>query len=120
MERELTREGREVRGWYLVARGRAEELEKAIRRRRETVADLLARAIVPDQMAQTEAAARYRDEKLRDIVARFDKYPDVADLVAQARAGLPAESATAPEKSKAEGDAGRPAASQASGTVPKG
>ncbi len=88
MERQLTREGREDRGWYLVAKARAEEVEKAIRRRRETVTDLLAKATLPDQIAQGEVATRFRDEKLRDIVARFEKYPDVADLVAQARAAV--------------------------------
>ena len=98
MEKQLTKEGRADRGWYLVAKGRAEEMEKLIQRRRVTVADLLAKATLPDQIAQTEAAARYRDEKLRDIIDRFEKYPDVADLVAQAKASLPVD----------EPDAGRP------------
>ena len=88
MENQLAREGREDRGWYLVAKARAEDVEKAMKRRHETVADLLAKAIMPDQLARTEAALRYRDEKLRDIVDRFEKYPDVADLVDQAKAAL--------------------------------
>jgi serine/threonine protein kinase len=91
MEQQLTKESNEYRGWVLLAQSKADELARGIQRRRQTVADLLAKAAVPEQLAGTEAAQRYSRDILRDIVARFDGYPDVADLVAQAKAALPAE-----------------------------
>lgn len=88
MAKQLGGEGRADRGWILLATSRADELAATIRRRRETVAGLLSRAAVPAQLAHTEAARKYAGDNLRDIVKRFDAYPDVADLVAQAKAGL--------------------------------
>jgi hypothetical protein len=84
MAKQLTREGRENRGWILVATSKADELARAIKLRRDTVAGLLARAALPEVPANKEA---YSLDIYRDIVKRFEAYPDVADLVAHARAG---------------------------------
>jgi eukaryotic-like serine/threonine-protein kinase len=91
MEKTLTGAGRENRGWVLYARAKAEALDKGIQRRRETVAGLLAKATLPEQLAGTESARRYSIDSLKDLVRRFESYPDVADLVAQARSALPPE-----------------------------
>ena len=88
MEKQLTKEGRENRGWVLLARTRAEGLEKTIQRRRQTVAELLARTHVPEPLARVEATQKYIRDILGDIVTRFGDYPDVADLVSQAKAIL--------------------------------
>jgi serine/threonine-protein kinase len=69
----------------------ATDLEKTIQRRRETVNELLLGAKLPDELATSESARRFSIVKLKDIVTRFDAYPDVADLVAQAKAALPPE-----------------------------
>ncbi len=105
MEQSLAKEKdvREDRGWFLLARSRADAIEKVMRRRRETVAELLAKATVPAPLATNEAALKYRADVLRSVVERFGKYPDLADLVAIARAGLP------PEPEKAGGDKPGPA-----------
>ncbi len=91
MEKRLARDDREDRGWVLLARERADEVARAIRERREKVAGRIARAAIPEHLAQAEAARKYSQDILRDIVRTFGDYPDVADLVAQARAGLPPE-----------------------------
>ncbi len=91
MQHQLTKDSREDRGWLLLARSRADEIEQVLRVRRSRVADLLARANLPDQLASSEAAQKYRLDILRDVVDRFGIYPDVDDLVATARAGLPAK-----------------------------
>ena len=88
MEKQLTTEGREDRGWILLARSKAEAVAKAIELRRKTVASLLAKAAIPDQLAGNDAARRYTRETLSDLVNRFDPYTDVADLVDQAKAWL--------------------------------
>ena len=91
MEKRLTKEGREDRGWVLLARSKAEELEKLIEQRRQTVAALIARATVPGQFADDESRRKYSRDILRDVVARFGDYPDVDDLVSQAKGMLGAE-----------------------------
>jgi serine/threonine-protein kinase len=107
LEKQLTREGRDDRGWKLLAHSRGDELEKAIARRRETVQKLLDRAEVPPGLSGNETAMKKRVETLRDIVARFGDYNDVADLVDRAKAGLPEESPApgdaAPKKNEEDG-----------------
>ena len=83
--KQLSKKGRENRGWILLAKSKADGLAAAITLRRETVAGLLAKATLPDVPTNKEA---YSLGVYRDIVKRFDIYPDVADLVARARAGL--------------------------------
>jgi serine/threonine-protein kinase len=96
MEGLLDRNGREYRGWVLLARSRADELARRIQERRKTVSDLLAGTKIPENQAGSESARRFAIVKLRDIVDRFEAYPDVADLVDQARAALPVDE-TKPE-----------------------
>jgi eukaryotic-like serine/threonine-protein kinase len=88
MEKNLSGEGKENRGWVLLASARAEAVAKIIRRRRETVESLMTKAMIPPQLAQNDLARKNSREILRDVVARFDDYSDVADQVAQARAAL--------------------------------
>ena len=99
MSEQLTREGRENRGWILLGRKKADALVKEMQQRRKTVADLLAKAAIPDGATSTEAAQRYTRSILKDIVARFDDYLDVADLVDQAKAALPPEDREPPKPS---------------------
>src|SRR5206468_1614285 len=63
MVKQLTKEGRENRGWILLARSKADELSAALKLRRETVAGLLARATLPDVPTNKEAYSRgvYQD-----------------------------------------------------------
>ena len=81
----LADDGRRDRGWLLLARERAEQVEQQISRRRQVVTDLLTRAA-------SDPGTKYRRDILADIIARFGDYPDVADLVSQARAALTSES----------------------------
>jgi serine/threonine-protein kinase len=81
----------QFRGWKLLASKRADELAKKIQQRRQTVTELLAKSAVPENLADNETAKRYSTEILRDIVDRFGAFPDVADLVTQAKAKLPPE-----------------------------
>ena len=83
--RQLTKSGRENRGWVLLAASKADELAAAIKLRRDTVAGLLARATLPDVPTNK---VEYSTGVYRDIITRFEAYPDVADLVDQAKAGL--------------------------------
>jgi eukaryotic-like serine/threonine-protein kinase len=87
MEKLLTTEGRENRGWVLLARAKGDEIAKQTRLRRETVADLLAKAKLPDVIA-TSSSRSYSEKTLKDIVERFGDYQDVEDLVEQAKAAL--------------------------------
>ncbi len=89
MEQQPGLKSREYRGWVLYAKGKADALTRSIERRRETVTDLLSRALLPEKLANSEAARRYSSDSLKDIINRFEAYPDVADLVARARAALP-------------------------------
>jgi hypothetical protein len=99
LEKQLTRDNRQDRGWALLAKAKAETVEKVIRRRRETVEGLMTKAILPDQFADNELARKNSREILRDVIARFGDYADVAEYVAQARKVLDAEEkATAPPK----------------------
>ncbi len=79
------------RGWKLIALARADELNKAIARRRETVAGLLRKAVVPANLAASETARKYSRDTLDDLIVRFSPYPDVADLIAAARGMLDAD-----------------------------
>ncbi|WP_435006365.1 serine/threonine protein kinase [Tundrisphaera lichenicola] len=88
MAKQLTGEGRENRGWILLAQSRADELATAIRLRRETVIGLLEKAAIPDQLANNETAQKYAREILNDILTRFDAYPEVADLCTRAKLEL--------------------------------
>ncbi|WP_435022093.1 serine/threonine protein kinase [Tundrisphaera sp. TA3] len=90
LELSLAREGRKERGWALLAGERAEQIKRQIEQRREVVAGLLARATITEPVAATEAGRKYRKDILEDIIARFGPYPDVADLVDEAKVGLSA------------------------------
>lgn len=92
MEQQLAAEqGRANRGWVLIARSKAEAVAKVIELRRKTVVELLTKAAIPRQLAGNDSARRYTRETLNDLVNRFDPYPDVADLVEQAKAWLAAD-----------------------------
>jgi hypothetical protein len=91
MEKTLTGEGRENRGWILYAREKADALLKGIKRRREAVEEELARALRSDNPGGTPGEHKYAVSLYKDIVNRFDAYPDVADLVATAKEKLSAE-----------------------------
>ena len=94
MARQLTSgEGRINRGWYLIARNKADEIGKIIATRRETVAGLLRKAIIPEALSGNEAARKYAHDVLIDLVNRFSAYPDVNDLVTAAQTLLDAEKA---------------------------
>ena len=70
-------------------------------RHHDTVAGLLARAKVPASLAGDPAAEKYSRTVLDDLVKRFEPYPDVADLVAAARAQLTPEPPAEPPAPKA-------------------
>jgi serine/threonine protein kinase len=91
MEKRLASDGRASRGWVLLAGMRAEALEKIVQRRRKTVEDLMAKATIPPQFANSELAHKQSREILRDVVTRFGDYTDVADLVTQAKDVLAAD-----------------------------
>ena len=93
MARQVPHEGRENRGWVLIAESKADDLARTITTRRVTVASLLQKAIVPESFTGNEAARRYAHEVLTDITKRFTAYPDVADLVGAAQTMLDAEAA---------------------------
>ena len=93
MAQQVPHEGRENRGWVLIAEAKADDLARAITTRRVTVAGLLQKAVVPDALAGNEAARKYAHDVLADIIKRFAAYPDVADLVGAAQAMLDAEAA---------------------------
>ena len=99
MARQLTREGRQDRGWRLIAEGKAAELAKTIATRRETVGGLLQKAVIPETLNGNEAARKYSRDVLADLVKRFDAYPDVADLVGAARTMLELEGSLRESKS---------------------
>jgi serine/threonine protein kinase len=94
MEKQLSRDGRQGRGWALLARSRAEAVEKGINRRRETVERLMAQATIAPQFADSELARNNALKILRDVVDRFADYPDVAEFVTQAKQALAAATAT--------------------------
>jgi eukaryotic-like serine/threonine-protein kinase len=87
LEKQLTHENRQDRGWVLLAKMKAETLEKVIERRRQTVEGLMTKAM----MAGSELDRKNSREILRDVVDRFGDYTDVADYVTQARQLLAAE-----------------------------
>ena len=87
-EKQATHDGRQDRGWALLARSRAEAVEKGIRRRRQTVAGLMDQAAIAPQFAGSELALNNSRKILQDVVDRFGEYPDVADYVNQAKEAL--------------------------------
>ena len=91
MARQLTHDGRADRGWKLIAERKAAELAQTIANRRATVAGLLQKAAIPDNLSGSEAAQRYSRDVLTDLVKRFEAYPDVADLVGAAKSLLDIE-----------------------------
>ncbi len=93
MAQQVSHEGRDNRGWVLMAESKADDLAKTITTRRITVASLLQKAVVPDALAGNDAARRYAHDVLTDIIKRFSAYPDVADLVGGAQTMLDAETA---------------------------
>jgi serine/threonine-protein kinase len=105
MDLALNNESRENRGWVLYARAKAEALDRGIKQRHETVSGLLAKAKIPDSLVGNESAVKYSIVTLKDVIDRFGPYPDVADLIAQAKEALavlepkPVEAATHPDSS---------------------
>ena len=94
----LDGQGRANRGWQLLAQGKADELKQVIAQRREVVAGLLRKAVVPDNFQGNEAALKYSRDTLNDLITRFAAYPDVAEIVAAARTMLEAAGAGAEPK----------------------
>jgi hypothetical protein len=75
------------RGWILLSRKKADEIEAAVRARTKVIADLLERANDAEQKGRGDLA-----QKLRlDLLDRFGKYSDAAELLAPLRALTPAE-----------------------------
>ena len=100
LEKQLARENRQDRGWALLAKAKAEAVEKVVERRRQTVEGLMSQAIIAPQFAGSELAHKASRKILQDVVDRFGDYPDVADYVAQAKEVLAADAnkETAPPK----------------------
>jgi len=98
LEKQLTHEGRQDRGWALLARSKAEALEKSLQRRRQTVEAQMLKANLPRDVEATELARKESRAILKDVVDRFGDYNDVADYVTLARQllGEPEKKATAP------------------------
>jgi hypothetical protein len=86
----VTHDGRQDRGWALLAKSRAEGVERGIGRRRQTVEDLLAQATIAPQFADSELARNNSRKILQDVIDRFGDYPDVADHVTEAKQALAA------------------------------
>ena len=78
------------RPWYLLARKRADDLRKSIAQREEMVAKLLQSAEAADAEGRPREAMAIR----REILARYGKYTDLADLLKTA--GLIAPPTDAP------------------------
>lgn len=106
LEQSATKQGRKDRGWALLARERAAEIERDVAQRRQTVTKLLAQSRLSTEMAGTPAGEKYRRGLLQDIVDRFSMYPELGDLVAEATEGL---AETAPAKPDEKPDATPPA-----------
>ncbi len=96
LEKQLTREGRQDRGWALLAKAKAEAVEKVIERRRQTVEGLMSQAVIAPQFANSELARKNSLKIFQDVVNRFGDYPDVADSVTKAKEVLAAEAKQEP------------------------
>ena len=120
MEQQLTGEGRENRGWVLLARSKADALAKEIQRRRNTVTELLTKAEISNQLAGGDSSKKYVRDLLKDIVDRFEKYPDLDDLVSRAKAALDAgDPKPSPPETEPAAPAEKPGTAPAPTTPPK-
>lgn len=100
----------EERPWFLLARTRADELKRAIARRREVVNGLLERAAAALRNGRSEEARTIRDE----ILTRYGKYTALSELLELAglvpRPAAPPSPARQPEPMPPQGspEPGRP------------
>ncbi|HMB03588.1 MAG TPA: serine/threonine-protein kinase [Isosphaeraceae bacterium] len=100
----------EERPWFLLARTRADELKRAIARRREVVNGVLELAADALRNGRTEEARTIRDE----ILTRYGKYTDLSELLELAglapRPAVPPSPAPQPEPMPPQGspEPGRP------------
>jgi serine/threonine-protein kinase len=88
MTARLAKEGdKKDRGWISLSRKKAEEIEAVVKARAKEIAVLLERANDAEQKGRADLA-----QKLRlDLLDRFGKYTDAAELLAPLRALPPAE-----------------------------
>ena len=95
MADDLKKQGKDERGWLLLAGQRARSLEKTLLDRKETVAKLLRQADDFEEKGSTETAIYLR----RKAIEQYARYTDVADLIVIAKSKLPAPSkdSTAPD-----------------------
>ena len=70
------------RGWALLAREHADDLARAIQRRRAEVQGLLDQADLADRARHPEVSARIR----REVAATYAIYPELSDLIERAQA----------------------------------
>ena len=90
MARQLQPDDPAQRPWYLLARKRADDLRKSIAQREEMVAKLLQSAEAADEEGRPREAMAIR----REILDRYGKYTDLAELLKAA--GLIAPPTDAP------------------------
>jgi serine/threonine protein kinase len=87
MAAQLTKEGdKKDRGWILLSQKKAGEIEAAVKARAKEIAVLLERANDAEQKGRADLAQKLR----ADLLGRFGKYADAAELLAPLRA-FPAE-----------------------------
>jgi serine/threonine-protein kinase len=90
----------DARGWYLLALERSDEFDRVVVERRKTAEAKLDEADKAVLNGRLEEARKIR----RDVVSRYRKNPELADVVRRAKNELPADEAdatatdTAPDK----------------------
>lgn len=92
MAKQLKPDDPEEGKWHLYALSRAEELRKAVAERRDTVAKLIARAGAALREGRSRDARSIRD----NLIERFGKYADVADLLQAVGFPPPSEEVSQP------------------------
>ncbi|HEY2156557.1 MAG TPA: serine/threonine-protein kinase [Isosphaeraceae bacterium] len=95
------------RGWLLLARKKADQIERAIKERAAKVAELLVMATQAHAAGQADQALKLR----RDALERFSKYTDTAALLDPVRAMLADE-----KKPDATGDGTAPVEAPSTGS----
>jgi hypothetical protein len=98
---------RSDRGWLLLARKKADQIERAIKERAAKVAELLVMATQAHAAGQADQALKLR----RDALERFSKYTDTAALLDPVRAMLADE-----KKPDATGDGTAPVEAPSTGS----
>jgi serine/threonine protein kinase len=103
MAARLEKEGdKKERGWVLLSRKKADEIEATVKARTKEIIILLERANDAEQKGRPDLALRLR----LDLLDRFGKYTDAAELLGPLRALPPAEKN---EKPNEKSDSGVPA-----------